>query len=69
MPVPADTISFDPQLGPLANNGGPTPTHALSSGSSAADMGNNAAGLDYDQRGQGFPRVKGAHADIGAYEH
>jgi hypothetical protein len=68
VPVPVDTISVDPQLGPLASNGGPTPTHALPAGSPAVDMGNNAAGLDYDQRGPGFPRVKGPQADIGAYE-
>jgi hypothetical protein len=52
----------------LQNNGGPTLTHALSAGSPAIDHGNNAASLQYDQRGSGFPRVVGANADIGAYE-
>ncbi|MEZ6086558.1 MAG: choice-of-anchor Q domain-containing protein [Pirellulaceae bacterium] len=28
-------------LGPLADNGGPTPTHALLTGSPAIDAGNN----------------------------
>lgn len=66
--VPADTLSVDPQLGSLANNGGPTATHALSAGSPAIDAGNNSAGLAFDQRGTGFARVVGAQADIGAFE-
>jgi len=40
----------------------------LLDGSPAIDRGNNEAGLLYDQRGIGFPRVKGVGADIGAYE-
>lgn len=68
MPLPPDTISTDPRLAPLADNGGRTKTHALLDDSPAIDMGNNAAGLAYDQRGPGFPRVKGPQADIGAYE-
>ena len=32
---------LDPRLGPLANNGGPTQTHALLSNSTALDAGNN----------------------------
>jgi len=65
---PGTIISADPRLAPLANNGGPTKTRALMPGSPAIDAGNNAAGLDYDQRGPGFPRVKGLRADIGAVE-
>jgi hypothetical protein len=68
IPVPVDTLSVDPRVGPLRDNGGPTLTHALLSDSPAIDRGNNAAGLAYDQRGVGFPRVKGAAADIGSYE-
>lgn len=45
-----------------------TQTHALGAGSPAIDAGNNAAGLDYDQRGPGYQRVVGAQADIGAFE-
>jgi len=67
-PLPADTIRADPMLAPLANNGGRTWTHALLEGSPAIDHGNNEAGLDYDQRGTGFPRVQGTQADIGAFE-
>jgi hypothetical protein len=66
--VPADTLSVDPRLEPLNSNGGPTLTHALLSDSPAIDRGNNSAGLTYDQRGAGFPRVKGVQADIGAVE-
>lgn len=67
-PLPADTISADPQLGPLADNGGPTLTHALGTGSPAINAGNNVAGLSEDQRGPGFPRVVGGTADIGSFE-
>ena len=66
--LPPDTLDSDPLLLPLAWNGGLTQTLALSPGSPAIDAGNNTAGLDYDQRGPGFPRVVGFAADIGAYE-
>jgi cysteine-rich repeat protein len=49
----------------LADNGGPTRTHALLAGSSAIDAA-GACGLDTDQRG--FPRDDGA-CDSGAYEY
>jgi hypothetical protein len=55
-------------LGPLQDNGGPTPTHALLAGSPAIDNGNDTAALDFDQRGIGFPRIAGGGADIGALE-
>jgi hypothetical protein len=57
----------DLRLGPLADNGGPTRTHALLPGSPAIDAGSNPAGLAYDQRGPNFARVHGV-ADIGAFE-
>jgi hypothetical protein len=66
--LPGDTLASDPLLLPLAANGGPTMTHALDIGSPALDTGNNAAALDFDQRGDGFARVAGAAADIGAFE-
>ena len=66
--VPGDTISADPRLDPLADNGGATLTHALRAGSPAIDVGNNASALNFDQRGTGFARVSGAAADIGAFE-
>lgn len=66
--LPGDTHLGDPQLTPLANHGGPTPTHALSPTSYAIDHGNNTIGLPTDQRGSGYDRVVNAVADIGAYE-
>jgi hypothetical protein len=60
----------DPMLGPLANNGGPTFTMLPQAGSSAINNGvtSFAAGINYDQRGPGFPRVVGTAVDIGAVE-
>lgn len=55
-------------LGPLQDNGGPTFTHALLTGSVAIDAGNSAAAPATDQRGAGFPRVIDGTIDIGAYE-
>ena len=50
-----NVLDVDPQLAPLANNGGSTQTHALLPGSPAIDMGDNASamavGLATDQRG------------------
>jgi CSLREA domain-containing protein len=78
--IPAGTA----RIAPLANNGGPTQTHALLAGSPALDAGDNAAVANppfsgvapfNDQRGAGFPRiVDGPDADttdtvdIGAFE-
>jgi uncharacterized repeat protein (TIGR01451 family) len=59
---------LDPLLGPLADNGGPTLTHALLAGSPAIDRGSNPAALAFDQRGRGFARVSGAQTDVGAFE-
>ena len=66
-----DLSNTDPLLGPLADNGGPTFTHALLPGSPAIDAGDDIVlgpphNLTTDQRGQ--PRMQGAHVDIGAYE-
>jgi parallel beta-helix repeat protein len=58
----------DPLLGGLANNGGPTPTHALAAGSIAIDHGANFAGTAFDQRGAPFARLVGPAVDIGAFE-
>jgi hypothetical protein len=57
-------------IAPLANNGGPTQTHALVDGSPARDAGNPSftSPPDFDQRGPGFPRVIGNAVDIGAFE-
>lgn len=66
--LPPGTSSADPLLQPLANNGGPTQTLALTIGSPAVDAGNNAFALQTDQRGTGFPRMVGVAPDIGAFE-
>ncbi|MBL9133491.1 MAG: hypothetical protein JNG86_19930, partial [Verrucomicrobiaceae bacterium] len=59
-------------LGPLANNGGPTQTHALlaSSPELAINLGSNvdALALATDQRGVGYNRLAGGTVDIGAFE-
>lgn len=62
----SDLHNVDAQLGPLAANGGPTPTQALLAGSPAVDAGDDAACPTLDQRG--VPRPQGSHCDIGAYE-
>ena len=61
--------SADPNLGPLAANGGPTLTHAFAGPSDAIDHGNNiwADSLTADQRGF-QPRDVNGTVDIGAYE-
>lgn len=63
-------IPLNPMLGPLANNGGPTLTMMPQAGSPAINSGltSAAAGITYDQRGPGYPRVVGAAVDIGAIE-
>ena len=66
--LPADTLGGDPRLAPLADNGGPTKTHALLPGSPAIDAGSNVANQDTDQRGDGHPRTSGKAPDIGAFE-
>jgi hypothetical protein len=64
--IPATWSSDDPLLGPLADNGGLTRTHALLPESPAIDAGFAIDGIDTDQRGQA--RSAGAAPDIGAYE-
>jgi CSLREA domain-containing protein len=73
---------IDPLLGSLADNGGPTQTHALLPGSPALEAGDNALIANppfvgppyYDQRGTGSLRICDAEhdgtavVDIGAYE-
>lgn len=56
----------DPKLGPLADNGGPTQTHAPGAGSSAIGAGTSTGAPDTDQRG--VARPQGSGYDIGAYE-
>lgn len=71
--IGTEDAPIDPHLGPLADNGGRTETHALLVGSPAIDHGDpngcedeNGLVLDTDQRG--VPRPIGQFCDIGAYE-
>jgi len=63
-------FGVDPQLGALADNGGPTQTHAIAPDSPARDA---AQWIQYyvltDQRGFARRRQGDANADIGAYEY
>ena len=66
-------LAENPMLGPLQNNGGPTETMALLTGSPCIGAGDNSVAgsplnLMTDQRGPGFPREIGTRVDIGAYE-
>jgi hypothetical protein len=76
---PRDTCGFDQtgdqpsvtaedlNLGELADNGGPTMTHALLSGSVAIDaIPADMCEVDEDQRGE--PRPGGTMCDVGAFE-
>jgi len=73
--VDGNIVGIDPLLGPLANNGGLTFTHAISFFSPAFNAGNDAEAVDennvplaFDQRGPGFPRSNPNPVDIGAFE-
>ncbi len=61
-------VGGNPQLAPLGNYGGPTPTMPPLPGSPAIDAGVDIVTnfLATDQRG--FPRLAGLHVDIGAAE-
>jgi hypothetical protein len=59
---------IDPQLGPLQNNGGPTPTMALLPGSPALDRGDPAFAPPPATDQRGLPRVVASTIDIGAFE-
>ena len=61
-----DQPGVDAMLGPLADNGGPTFTHALLQGSPAIDAGEDAVCPAVDQRG--IARPQGDACDAGAYE-
>jgi hypothetical protein len=80
VPMTGDQIGtpgspIDPKLGPLQDNGGPTFTQALLSGSTAID-GGHSSGSNTDQRGlprpvdnPGIPNaIGGDGSDIGAFE-
>ncbi|HAM73264.1 MAG TPA: hypothetical protein DCM86_16635 [Verrucomicrobiales bacterium] len=66
--VTGNIYARDPLLGPLQDNGGPTPTHALLPGSPAIAAGSPSMIGTSDQRG--LPRYQGpgSRPDIGAYQ-
>jgi uncharacterized repeat protein (TIGR01451 family) len=64
--ISSDLQDIAPALGPLADNGGGTETHALLPGSPAIDTGTCGGAPVTDQRG--VARPQGASCDIGAYE-
>jgi CSLREA domain-containing protein len=77
-PATGDQFGVTPAqvaLGPLQNNGGPTPTHELQAGSVAIDQG-SSFGSTADQRGQQRPcddpnianAAGGDGSDVGAFE-
>jgi cysteine-rich repeat protein len=67
-----DLINKNPNLGFLQDNGGPTETHALLSGSPAIDSGDNTGCPNTDQRGFSRPTDGNndgtAVCDIGSFE-
>ena len=65
-PAASDLIAGDSRIGPLADNGGPTWTHALLPGSPALDAADDTVCPATDQRG--IARPQGPHCDIGSYE-
>ena len=75
--LPGDTLTTDPMLAALADNGGGVQTQALQAGSPAIDAGENPLGLFSDERGFICPpvgqcviaeRTVGPTTDIGAFE-
>ena len=73
-----DGTKINPLLAPLANNGGPTQTHALQNNSPAFNRGNDTLAVNMtlpvspplitDQRGAGFARNLFGIVDMGALE-
>ena len=72
----SNILGQDPQLGPLADNGGPTQTHAPAFSSPAVDKGSSTALIDqrgatrpFDQPDVANPNLPGADgSDMGAVE-
>lgn len=70
-PNSGNVFSDDPGVETLADNGGSTQTMALRPNSPAVNAGSNAlvpVGVQFDQRGPGYPRIFNTTVDIGAFE-
>jgi hypothetical protein len=65
--ITGSPLTGDPLLGPLADNGGPTWTMALASGSPAIAAAGSGC-LPIDQRGEPRPEDGAGACDIGAYQ-
>jgi predicted outer membrane repeat protein len=61
-----DQQNTNPQVGTLADNGGPTLTEAITNSSAAFDKGDNSGCPATDQRG--VARPQSAACDVGAFE-
>ena len=66
--VSPPVLTCNPNLGPLADNGGGVLTHALPAGSCALDQTPPSGGGIDDERGSGYSSIYGSGQDIGAYE-
>lgn len=67
----AEAGIVDPMLDMLADNGGPTETHALMAGSPAIDAGDPSIVFnpaEHDQGGAPFARISGGRIDMGAFD-
>jgi hypothetical protein len=65
----ASVSADDLKLGELADNGGPTMTHALETGSEAINkIPAGDCEVDTDQRGEPRPETGGTMCDVGAFE-
>ncbi len=70
--LPSDVVTGNADIQDLSYSAGATPMHALRAGSPAINRADPLVVtnmLANDQRGPGYPRVRGLRADIGAYEH
>jgi hypothetical protein len=69
-PIPGtnNILGVDPRLGPLANNGGPTMTHAPLPGSPVIGAGNPALPDPPTTDQRGFPRTADPAVDMGSVE-
>lgn len=63
-----DLQNANANLQPLANNGGPTQTHALGAMSAAKDAGGATCNVIIDQRGEPRPPEISGNCDIGSFE-